>query len=805
MTHKLLLIGMPGVDPSIPSHALGYVAGIVKNSGWICKVADLNIHIYRSVSREDRRHWRIDRPSEVWIDRQEAERLYEKYRDNIESILRESAESHAYDLIAFTVNICSRWVTVKASEYLKRLKPTIPILFGGPDCFRLEYGAKFFEEDGAPDVICWGEAENALEQYLKEFEATGKCQTSVRGFAYKQDAKIFDTGEPDLVDLSNCAITPDWPQFDFSLYSNPGDFPTFGSRGCPNKCKFCSESPNFKPYRTRKAIDVFQEIKETLNCVSRYNPYPTVYFSDSLINGSIGKLDELCDLIIEADLPIRWMANARLSPTMTKPFLAKMARAGCILILWGFESASQKVLNLMSKGYEHSMAERIIAHAHELGISNHLPIIVGFPGEQPSDVLTTLLFVSQYRKYVSFYDPEILAVLPNSRLWHDFRKLGLDSNDITYWSTIDGRNNIDVRIFRRFLLRNAIFNESLSLDAVDDLDDIQALDFNQFPLASEVAAVLYQLWELSGTNKKMAPILTDWGGEPLDESFLSPGQLQYWHPEKVPSDLDLSKWFSRDKNTPNRKVMTLNLLFGAIRDVVDGTGPFESLPGIPDAFQSADSLKNDNWTAVWRNDFKSLKIGKQLIVTPPWLKPEPEGRRIVIIDPAEAWGAGTDDSTQACLAMMEEAVQRFQDTGREFSFLDVGCSSGILAIAAVKLGATEVLAVDFDPSAVESALRHAALNNVESRLQVECVSLERLNKTYDIVAANLDSMTLENNRDNLIRLFRRFLIVSGCLLDQWDHIKNLFLEKGIRLEAEITSYQCGSGVFAKTAWQNFYA
>ena len=95
MIHKLLLIGMPGVDHSVPFHALGYVAGIVKNSGWMCRVADVNVRFYRLVSREDRKHWRIDRPSTVWIDRQESEGLYEKYSDDIESILRESAESHA--------------------------------------------------------------------------------------------------------------------------------------------------------------------------------------------------------------------------------------------------------------------------------------------------------------------------------------------------------------------------------------------------------------------------------------------------------------------------------------------------------------------------------------------------------------------------------------------------------------------------------------------------------------------------------------------------------------------------------------
>jgi len=178
--NDLLLIGMPAWDHNIPSHALGYVAGIVKNSGWICRVADLNIRIYRLVSQEYRKHWETERPSTLWLNRQEADGFYEKYRIDIEKMLRESAEGHSCDLIGFTVNECSRWLTLKASKFLKQLQPTIPTLFGGPDCFRLEYGTRFFEEDGAPDVICLGEAENSLEQYLQEFEATRKHHTSVR-------------------------------------------------------------------------------------------------------------------------------------------------------------------------------------------------------------------------------------------------------------------------------------------------------------------------------------------------------------------------------------------------------------------------------------------------------------------------------------------------------------------------------------------------------------------------------------------------------------------------------------------------
>jgi ribosomal protein L11 methyltransferase len=209
-------------------------------------------------------------------------------------------------------------------------------------------------------------------------------------------------------------------------------------------------------------------------------------------------------------------------------------------------------------------------------------------------------------------------------------------------------------------------------------------------------------------------------------------------------------------------------------------------------------LKNENWAVMWKDNFKSLKIGKRLIVTPPWMSPDPEGREIVIIEPAEAFGTGTHETTQGCLVLLEEAIEDLAKISDEISLLDVGCGSGILAIAGLKLGATRVKAIDNDPVAVKAAQKNAALNRVQGHIAIECSTVAELTEPAGIVTANLDPMTLRANRDDLTRLFDSFLIVAGVPIDQWDHVKNIFIAENVRLFREITLAEWGCGLFAKS-------
>jgi ribosomal protein L11 methyltransferase len=128
------------------------------------------------------------------------------------------------------------------------------------------------------------------------------------------------------------------------------------------------------------------------------------------------------------------------------------------------------------------------------------------------------------------------------------------------------------------------------------------------------------------------------------------------------------------------------------------------------------------WGEAWRAHFRPLRVGRRLVVAPPWeAPPSPEdGRRLVVIEPGRAFGTGGHATTRGCLELLERVLA----AGAVAHALDVGTGSGILAIAAARLGAATVSAIDVDPDAVAAARANALRNGVADRVRVEVASPE---------------------------------------------------------------------------------
>lgn len=125
-------------------------------------------------------------------------------------------------------------------------------------------------------------------------------------------------------------------------------------------------------------------------------------------------------------------------------------------------------------------------------------------------------------------------------------------------------------------------------------------------------------------------------------------------------------------------------------------------------------MKNQDWMASWKQHYKPLAIGKNLLILPAWVDPELAGDRVpIIISPDMAFGTGTHPSTQLCLI----ALERYGCEGVDV--IDIGCGSGILSILAVRQNAARVLGVDNDADAIPSCYRNAALNDMEGRIVFE--------------------------------------------------------------------------------------
>ena len=182
----------------------------------------------------------------------------------------------------------------------------------------------------------------------------------------------------------------------------------------------------------------------------------------------------------------------------------------------------------------------------------------------------------------------------------------------------------------------------------------------------------------------------------------------------------------------------------------------------PARWRRARRLREESWRDSWKKHFGIQRHGRALVVKPSWTQYRLKGSDIVIeIDPGMAFGTGQHPTTAMCLGALEDHVQ----TGS--CVLDLGCGSGILAIAAAKLGAEQVLALDIDPNAVRAARENAGANGVADVIDVREGTVDVASGPFDLIVANISGLTLERLAVQLARSLRPggSLITSGFLED----------------------------------------
>jgi ribosomal protein L11 methyltransferase len=194
-------------------------------------------------------------------------------------------------------------------------------------------------------------------------------------------------------------------------------------------------------------------------------------------------------------------------------------------------------------------------------------------------------------------------------------------------------------------------------------------------------------------------------------------------------------------------------------------------------------VPEEAWADAWRAHFRPLRIGRRLLVVPPWERPAAgpgDGSpTLIVIEPGRAFGTGSHGSTRGCLELLERALER---EGVEQA-LDVGTGSGILAIVAARLGVASVTALDLDPDAVAAAAANAARNGVAERVRVELGSLEAWAGPAPLVLANLLAPALVALAPALARCTTASgrLIAGGLLVHEVPAVTASFVPEGFRL------------------------
>lgn len=214
-----------------------------------------------------------------------------------------------------------------------------------------------------------------------------------------------------------------------------------------------------------------------------------------------------------------------------------------------------------------------------------------------------------------------------------------------------------------------------------------------------------------------------------------------------------------------------------IKEKIEGLKEFGIDVG--EAIVELSQVDEEDWANEWKNYYKPTKIGEKIVVKPTWEDYEAKDTDLIIeLDPGMAFGTGTHETTSMCIRELEKYVKP------ESKVFDIGCGSGILAIAAAKLGAKDVLAVDLDEVAVKVSKENIELNKVEGSVNALHGNLmEVVKDKADIVVANIIADIIKILAKDIKQFMKddAVFISSGIIHAKVDDVKEALTQNGLEI------------------------
>ena len=378
---KLVLVLCPEWSPFMPPFSLARLSGVAKHAGYETHIMDLNVKAYRA--HED--DWIPNRkiPFRLWDPSASWHWLGDTYIKDIHPVLEPILNCALDEIIEINPNVVgfsmyyiSEEPTKWMAQELKRRAPHIKIAIGGPNAHK-----SWFKIQSYYDYVVVGEGEANLLKLLDDVE---------QGIEY-ETTQVLSQPEDERINISGLPM-PDYESIDFSLYDLPNGVNTEISRGCTAKCTFCEET-HFWRYRQRQAVDLITEIEWLY-----YNKgTDVIWFIDSLVNGNLKELRAFCKAVEAKGLKINWTGYARCDGRMDLEYFKDLKAGGCVMLNYGIESGSQKVLDHMDKGVTIAEMEQNFIDGKKVGIWAATNWIVGFPTEDFQDFADSMTFLWRNR------------------------------------------------------------------------------------------------------------------------------------------------------------------------------------------------------------------------------------------------------------------------------------------------------------------------------------------------------------------------------------------------------------------------
>lgn len=433
---KIALAFLPSWLPYTPPLGIATVSAFLKKHGHEVSLYDLNAEIHSKLPSSQQKYWQMENAQD-WM-------VVDRYKELIHPLISSDLIQYAkeialqnYDALGLSIYSSNYFPSRSLVNLIKKLNPSIKIFFGGPGIDEALICKDM--EEGLIDGAVFGEGELGVLDILDYFIGKKKLDDCKGIMVFSPQGDIAKLPAHKLLKMKDLPL-PDFSSFDQSLYFDKTMAIEF-SRGCIANCTFCSETNYWVSFRTKSVEQIVAEF--------RYNvkTYGVHHFRvvDSLMNGNMRFLKELAQEIIEANIEIYWHGFCRIDPKLDDEALDLMYRAGCRGIIFGLETGSQKVLNLMNKKVNLKDQYEVVRKTNKHGISVYSEILVGFPGESLYDFFLTMKMLWVLRREITGVNTgSTMSVVKNSEVYDKPEKFGVIKS-VNGWRTEKGFNNPTTR------------------------------------------------------------------------------------------------------------------------------------------------------------------------------------------------------------------------------------------------------------------------------------------------------------------------------------------------------------------------
>lgn len=443
---KLAFVQAPAWGRDCPPYTMCFFKALLSQKGHQAYLFDLNNALYHTSSQNLRKMWDDKDYYTHWESPELVSALISANKKLVDFYVDKILKTGSA-IIGFTVHFSSVWSSLEIARKIKERDSSPIIVFGGPDCSRKQKGDYLIRQD-CVDIVVHGEGEGALFEIIKHAEDIKNIDT-IKGCLILRDGNIIDGGYSAGPEDLDSLPAPDYSDFREDIisrmYREPHRLDIFDSRSCPTRCHFCSEWQFWGKFRWKSGKKIYEEI------IQHIKEYPQVnyfYFIGSLMNGNMKTLEEFCNLLIADNIKIKWAGQAVIRPEMTKEFLQKMKRAGCVWLGYGIESGSQRLLEKVNKRFSLKVASKVLEDTQKAGIAIQTNFMFGIPTETRQDFDQTLEFLKNNRKYMDtiLASQSFCVIDKGTYLYEHPEEFGIKGRvHHLYWDSNSGENNYPER------------------------------------------------------------------------------------------------------------------------------------------------------------------------------------------------------------------------------------------------------------------------------------------------------------------------------------------------------------------------